>query len=80
MKSFIPGWVDRGLDRCEFTGWRVSNGQPATTTSNVKFNNKLVVPLARDAAACNVAKVSTEQPGGVMWKTFGVSNGAQPQH
>ena len=42
----LESGVDRGLDRCEFTGWRVSNGQPATTTSNVKFNNKNCTPLA----------------------------------
>ena len=29
------------FSRCEFTGWRVSNGRRATTTPNVKSNNKL---------------------------------------
>ena len=29
------------FSRCEFTGWRVSNGSRATTVPNVKSNNKL---------------------------------------
>ena len=33
--------VQLSFSRCEFTGWRVSNGRRATTTPNVKSNNKL---------------------------------------